>query len=385
MRLRAKMAILGAVVLVAAVVVIVIRKPRSPEEEGSTSKTVEVCRGPIVVKLKETGVITPLEVVEVKSGVSGRIAKFYAEEGDSVRRDELLALVEPDFSQALSLAQKRTAVEQRRIELLEAERDLNLKEELFQSRLISENEMEDARNAFELSRSAYELDSLQLAILENETNPGGRTLPKGGLTSISDFRVVSPVDGVVLERRVQPGEFIVAGTSGLSAGGTVIMRVADLSDLVVRIDVSEIDVPKVNVGQSVEVKLSAEPDQIHEGRVKRVAPEGRTERDVVVFPTQVELPQPDSILRPGMTCDADIIVAQKDSVLLVPTTALFTEGDSTFVTLVEEGKQRPQAVTVGLRSETDAEISSGLEEGEKVLCHPKPHPQSVRKKMEDYW
>lgn len=385
MRLRGKMAILGAVVLVAGVVAIAIRKPRSPEEEGWTSNTVEVCRGPIVVKLKETGVITPLEVVEIKSRVSGRIARFCVEEGDSVQKEQLLALVEPDFSEALSLAQRRTAVEQRRIELLDAERDLNLKEELFQSRLLSENELEDARNAFELARSAYELDSLQLSILEKETNPGGRTLPEGGLTNLSNFRVVSPRDGIVIERKVQPGEFVVAGTSGLSAGGTVIMRVADLSHLVVKMNVSEIDVPKVRAGQRVEVRLSAEQDRVHQGVISRVSPEGRTENDLVVFPTQVELPEPDSMLRPGMTCDADIIVAQKDSVLLVPTTALFTEGDSTFLTVVEEGSQRSQTVGVGLKSETQAEITSGAEEGQTILRHARPHRQSVRKKMEDYW
>lgn len=373
------------VVIVLSVAFLFIRRAKSPTKREIAPQTAEVRRGPILVKLKETGAVTPVEVVEVKSGVSGRIAKFYVEEGDSVKRDQLLALIEPDLSQALSLAQRRTAVEQRRIELLERERDLKLKEQLFQARLLSENELENARNGYELARSAYDLDSLQLAILEKETNPGGRALRERGLSSISDFRVVSPMDGVVIERKVQPGEFVVAGTSGLSAGGTVIMRVADLSHLIVKINVSEIDVPKVRIGQPVEVRLSAEPEQVHRGIVGRLAPEGRIEKELVVFPTQVELPEPDSILRPGMTCDADIVVGQKEDVLLVPTTALISKGDSTYVTVVAGGREEPRLVAVGLRSETDAEIVSGLDEGEEILRQAKPAPRDLRKKMEDYW
>lgn len=385
MRRRYKLIIPAAVVVLAAVAIFVMRKQKPPGMTPMGPRVVAVKQGPIVVKLKETGVVTPLEVVEVKSRVSGRLAQFYIDEGDSVMQDQLLALVEPDFSQALSLAQRRAAVEQGRIELAERERDLRLKEELFESRLLSQNELEDARNAYQLSRSAYELDSLQLSILEKETNPGGRLLPGGGLTSISDYRVIAPIDGVVIERRVQPGEFVLAGTSGLSAGGTVILRVADLSNLIVNIKVSEIDVPKVRPGQQVEVRLSAEPDRVYQGRIRKVAPEGRMEKDLVVFPTQVELPEPDSILRPGMTCDADIIIAEKKDVLLVPTTALHSRGDTTYVTLVEEGIPHPQPVGVGLKSETHAEIVSGLEEGQEVLRHPKPRPATVRRKMEDYW
>ena len=275
----------AAIVVVSAVLLMVARN--GGEQDGAL-RTARVERRSIVVKVTESGEVAPLTVVNVKSELAGEVRRLFVEEGDSVKSGERLALVQQESSQAQQIAQARASVERAKLDLEDTERDLERQRDLYQEGFIAKKDVEDAEQAYRRSQIQYELSEKQLWVV---LGGGSEPAEGGGLgaKAFDNITVTSPISGVVISLNVEQGEMITSGTQAYGGGGTVLMTIADLSKMIVKTNVNEVDVGKIRVGQSAQIGFDAIRGRVYSGVVKRIAPAGTVEGNIVVFPIEVEI------------------------------------------------------------------------------------------------
>ena len=173
-------------------------------------------------------------------------------------------------------------------------------------------------------------------------------------------RLVAPFDGTVVAISVQEGDSVSSGTAAVT--------LADLSHFKVSVDVSELDVNRISVGQEAELSLDAVSGQTFVGRVTDVAFMGSVNQGVVTYPVTVVVDKPDPALRPGMTAAVSITTDLRENVLIVPNRALVASGGQRTVTVLFEGQQISVPVTLGLVGDTTSEVvASSLKEGDTVV------------------
>lgn len=328
-------------------------------------RTVTVERGDIVVKVTESGRVEPVTSVDVKSEMAGEVKKLFVEEGDTVRAGEPLALIQQESSQAQQVAQARASLERAKLDLERAERDLERQRALYKRGFVAKKAVEDAEEAHRKAEIQYELTKRQLWLVLG----GMGSIPERALedTSLETILIRAPISGVVTSLNVEEGEMITSGTRAYMGGGTTLMTIADLSRMVVKVDINEVDVTKVKVGQEVRIGFDAIRGKVYHGRVKKIAPAGTLKGNVVVYPVEVEITDLDGRIRPGMTADLDIIVGEARDVLCVPKEAVRRRGGRTGVLVLVDGRPVPRPVELGLEDDVKVEIRSGLGEGDKVV------------------
>jgi len=180
--------------------------------------------------------------------------------------------------------------------------------------------------------------------------------------------IVAPRSGVVLAKHVEEGTVIPAGTAAL-AQGTAIVTIADITEMYVLVDVDEVDISRVSLGQPAEISVETLPNTRIEGEVEKIFPNGTKVDNVVYFKVRVRIEDLDPRLRPGMTADVSIISAEREGVLLVPDAAINRAGGKTVVEVLEAEGAEPveREVEVGVTDYEQTEIVSGLKEGDTVL------------------
>ena len=303
------------------------------EEPAETFAAIEVGRGNLVDKLADTGTIELVRTVEVKSTIAGEVRQLPIEAGDHVVAGQLLAIIEPDPNQSLQLYQKRSAVERGQLSVQEQERDLARQKALYDSKMLPTSQYEDAHMRLTRAHNDLRLAHLELEILETKANLNpragqGRNSSSAGPLQMDEIRVQAPISGIVIRRGVEMGEVVASGLSGLS-GGTVMFEIGDPSQMIVRGDIAEIDIAKLELHQDVDIVVDAYPDTTYAGRVRWIAPVGlkRQGSPIVTFDTEIEVVDHDPRLRQGMSCDIDIIFSRRDSVLFLPIEAVIERFD----------------------------------------------------------
>jgi len=196
--------------------------------------------------------------------------------------------------------------------------------------------------------------------------------------NLAQTTVVSPRDGIVLQKYVDRGAIIQSGESGFS-GGTSIVQLADVGRRVVEAQVDEADIGSIKAGQSVRVTLDAYPNAPFEGRVRKVFPLAQVENNVTFVKVQVEILKNDPRLRPSLNTTCDFELQKNEGALSVPSDAVKEEGARTFVTRIKDpakpmgdpANQEKREVKLGTRGDERAQVLSGLSEGDAVVL-PKP-------------
>ena len=288
------------------------------EKAEETYPTAFVERGAVVDKLAETGRIELVRTVEVKSTIAGEIRDLPIEAGAWVETGELMAVIEPDPNQSLQLYQKRSSVEQGKIDLAEQERNFERQKALFDSKMIPAKQFEEAEVRLTRARTGLRLAQLELDMLEAKANLQ-RTQLAEDQVSLDEVRVLAPIDGIVIRRDVEVGEVVSSGLSSYS-GGTMLFEIGDPSQLIVRGDIAEIDIGRVEIDQDVDIVVDAYPDTTYRGRVRWIAPVGQQKQGstIVTFDTEIEITDNAPRLRQGMSCDIDILFARRDSAVYLP-------------------------------------------------------------------
>ncbi len=306
---------IAALVLVGAGVVAKAKGSNKEEPKESPFRLGKVTASDLQVSVREVGVVDPLNKVEVKSTVSGRVIALHVREGDQVKKGDLLAEVEPDVTQAQSLSDVTSSVTQAELKLRDAERALAAQQRLYDNGLLGKENLRD----FEASRdlAAHDLDAARTRYRIVEDHG----IPIDAAGGVQRARVVAPMDGVVIARGVELGETVTSGVSSFNAG-TVLFTVADLQSLVIKVNLNEVDIAKVHVGQPVRLTLDAYPQRSFEGKVRFVAPAATLVDKIKVFETEISLAELDPSFRTGMSANVEILGERRDKALSIPLEAL---------------------------------------------------------------
>jgi HlyD family secretion protein len=318
-------------------------------------------RGPVRVLVEETGVVEPERQVVVKSPISGVVDELLAREGDRVKPGQPLARIVPDIAQANTFAQLKSQIAGAAITRRNAEQELARAQELARGGGITQAELDARRVAFDQADNALRTARAQLAMVgRSGVNTGAGV----------EFAVIrAPSAGVVIKRGVERGETVVGGTSAFG-GGTELFTVADLSVLIVKAAVNEVDIGKVHLGDSVQLDVDAYPADTVAGVVRLVPPAARELADqkrVRVFDVEIRAAGDGGVLRPGMTANVRIQGPTRTGVLRVPVEAvMLDDGKPTVFRVKGAGEPERVPVVLGLGDLSFTEVLHGLAAGDTV-------------------
>ncbi|MBM4185947.1 MAG: efflux RND transporter periplasmic adaptor subunit [Gemmatimonadetes bacterium] len=273
-------------------------------------QSVPVERKNIVVAARATGTVQPDTVVEVKSKASGEILDMKVETGSMVNRGTLLVRVDRRTPQnTLSQAEADLEVAKARLQNADAQRRRS--DELFKSQSITEQEHENA--VLQLANAKAEVVRAQVSV-------------ENARIAMEDTDVLAPITGTVIAKNVERGQVISSPTRDVG-GGTVLLKMADLSLVQVRTLVDETDIGKIRQGLRATVTVDAFPNQPFEGEVLKIEPQAETQQNVTMFPVLVRIDNRGGLLKPGMNADVELHIGRRDSVLAIPNAALRTQRD----------------------------------------------------------
>lgn len=282
-------------------------------------RTEPLTRDTLVVKVSATGNLVPTTQVEVGSELSGIVRAVLVEDDDRVSRGQVLAELDMAlFEDAVNRSRAAVAVaeaglKQAEASLAEASARLARFEEVRElsgGKVPSATEMDTAEA--NLARARADAASAKAAIAQ------ARALLRSEQTNLERCRIRSPIDGVVLERAVEPGQTVAASLQAV----TLFTLAEDLSRMELRVDVDEADVGQVRPDQEVSFTVDAWPGRRFEARIVRVGFNAKNEEGVVSYPAVLSVDNSDLSLRPGMTGTAEITVLTREDALLVPNAAL---------------------------------------------------------------
>jgi HlyD family secretion protein len=245
-----------------------------------------------------------------------------------------------------------------------AEQDFQRSNELSRSGVVARSDVDSKRESYELARVA-----LMKAQQNRDLTRRGR-LTNAGTESI----IRAPAAGTVLTRSVNPGDPIVPLTS--YQPGTEMATIADMSDLIFKGTVDEIDVGKMHVDLPARIKVGALPTDVVTGHVSRIAPQAQQKEGATLFDVEIELEKNTKItLRAGYSANADVIVREKKDVLVLPERLVAFEdgGKKTMVEIPNadpKGEPKKVEIKTGVSDGLNVEIVSGLAKGAKVVERP---------------
>ena len=336
----------GAVALITLLIVLSKTGVIGNKDEGKEIETVSVATSTIVETVSATGKIQPEIEVKIASMVSGEIIELPIKEGQVVKKGDLLVKINPDlYTSGLNRAQAnlsgtKSGLQQADASFNEAKANYERNRILFQKGIISKADWDKSVASFEVAKSNkesayYNVKSASATVNEAKDNLG-RTV------------IYAPADGTVSVLNVELGERVL-GTQQMA--GTEILRVANLNNMEVEVDVNENDIVKIKVGDEAKVEVDAYLKKEFRGVVTSIANSASsalTADQVTNFKVKVRIlkesyqdllagkPSTYSPFRPGMTATVDIITKTKRNVLAVPISAVVVKSDTTAVSISDK-------------------------------------------------
>lgn len=361
---------------VAAVAVIVIAWAIFGRKSSSNSyyiETATAARGDVSNSVTATGSIEPVTQVEVGTQVSGIIDKLYADYNSVVTKGQLIAEMDKVTLQS-ELTSQQATYDGAKAEYEYQQKNYLRNQALHEKQLISDTEFEESTYNYAKAKSAYESSEANLAKAKR---------------NLAYATITSPIDGVVISRAVEEGQTVAAGFET----PTLFTIAADLTQMQVIADVDEADIGGVKEGQRVEFTVDAYPNDTFEGTVTQVRLEATEESNVITYEVVISAHNPDLKLKPGLTANVTIYIAERRNVVNIPVKALrfvpdppsskapapeqtpqpqAPDNDSLKTVWVQEGQEwKPRQVKVGMDNGVNVEICSGLNEGEVVAVDRK--------------
>src|SRR6184192_3994190 len=324
---RKKQIIYGTIgLIVLCIVASIIWSKREKPIPVTTEKAI---RKTIVQTVSATGKVQPETEVKISPEVAGEIIELPVEDGKAVKKGDLLVRIKPDSYKAL-VEQQEAAISaakatnlQQKATMMKTEHDLKRAEDLFDKKLISEQEYNAAQAAYDVAKNTYESSVHEIERAEASSSQARDQLSK--------TTIYSPLDGTITVLNSKLGERLVA--TGQFAG-TEVMRVADLTHMEARVDVNENDVVNVKLGDKTSVKIDAYGERRFHGTVQQIANTGKTtgagtQEEVTNFEVKIRIDDHDVPLRPGLSCTADIETATAKDAVTDPMQAVtIRTGDS---------------------------------------------------------
>ncbi|HET7621856.1 MAG TPA: efflux RND transporter periplasmic adaptor subunit [Gemmatimonadaceae bacterium] len=273
-------------------------------------QTAPVTRQDIVVDVEATGIIAPVNAVEVRSKASGQIIKLPVELGSRVKPGDLLAQIDPrDAQNRYDQAVAAREAAEANLEVTKAQFDRST--QLAQEGVITAPELESAKLSYANAKSQLATARTNLDIAK---------------VALEDVTIRAPVAGVVIQKLVSVGQVISSSTNSPS-GGTILLQMADLSHVRDSTLVGESDIGRVRPGLTASVRVDAYPNRVFHGTVDKIAPQATVEQSVTMFPVLINIDNQDGALMPGMNSDVSVLVSRADGALAIPNDAIRTTRD----------------------------------------------------------
>ena len=368
-------------------------------KQAAPYRTDPVTRGPVSEVVNATGDVSAIVTVNVGSQVSGIIDKLNVDFNSKVKKDQLLATLDPRLFQAqlekaaASLASANANVEKAQAAYADSVRIANRQQELRQQGLISQADLDTALATRD--QNAAGLSAAKATVLQAKAD---RDM---AATNLAFTRITSPIDGVVVSRSVDVGQTVAAAFQA----PTLFLIANDLTKMQILANIDEADVGKVREGLEAKFTVDAYPGETFTGMIRDVRQAPNTIQNVVTYPAVIDAPNPDRKLRQGMTASVNITAARKDDSLRVSNAALRWKPDESAapetaqrpggtpqartasaaargardgsaqqapgragrVYKLENGKPVPVNIRVGLSDGQRTEVIEGLSEGDRVI------------------
>jgi len=389
-----------------------VRRGREPAVADGM-RTARVTRGNVVLSVSATGTVQPASLVEVRSRATGEVTRVLVDEGQAVRRGQVLVeLDDPDARHAVESAraslrsaeanvaaaqarldelragatvyerqQAEEAVRQAETALAQATENLARQEQLFREGYVAQSVVDQARHDVQTAQSQrraaqaklddlvagstpQQLAAAEAAVLQARAQADqARASLRQAEEQLTETRITAPITGVVVKRSVDVGQSIIGGSG---VGGTLVITLAQVNPLYATVQVDESDIAGIRIGMPVRLTADALPDVVLRGQVQQIAAEAQVVQNVTQFAVTVVLQNPPPSLRLGMTVDAEFVTARRTGVLVIPAQAV-KGGNPPTVTLVSNGELVVRPVKLGLSDGRMVEILDGLVEGDVVF------------------
>ncbi|MEM1410920.1 MAG: efflux RND transporter periplasmic adaptor subunit, partial [Pseudomonadota bacterium] len=326
-----------------------------------------------------SGTLAYREQVQLGSEVIAKVTEVHVQEGDPVQRDQLLISLDPENLQAqleqadANVRMRQIAIDRQELMVRNLKRRYGNQKELFDRELVDEDTVE---NLFiEMGMAEVDLRSLEEGLTQ------ARAARAQSADLLSKTRITSPIDGIVIQQDVKVGETVIAGTTNLP--GSTLMVVADTSEMLVEVRVDEADIAQIDEGQRSDIFTAAFPDTPIGGTVESIATTARQTagQQSLSFLVKIVLDEQNEVpIRSGMSARADIYTQSTEETLAVPIQAVrydealgdadSSEEDQPYVMVFAGDTAERRDVEIGISSDSDQEILSGIAAGDRVITGP---------------
>jgi HlyD family secretion protein len=379
--------VLGVVVVIAIVIVANVLKSG---EKTWKVQAEEVEKSDITSVVTANGQIIPITDVQISAYVPAKIIRLPVEEGDTVKKGQLLVQLD-DTEYRAAMNQAKAQLASAKASLEQAQLVYDRKKELFERKLSSKEEYDMAKTELDLAEARHEQ---AVASLDQAKY------------NLSKTTITSPMNGIVTSLNAEVGEIVMIGT--MNNPGTVIMAVSDMSEIEAEVEVDETDIAEVKLGQEADIEIDAYPDTVFRGEVTEIGHSARisgfgTQDQVTNFLVKVKLLDDVPSIRPGMSASVDITTDSRLDALNVPIQAVVMreeKGDTLAakeeekegalasantlpkkgnkkgkkekkemegVFVVKEGRAEFVEVKTGIADQQNIEIVSGINEDDMVV------------------
>jgi len=327
--------------------------------------TTPVARGNLVQHVTASGTLSAVVSVDVGSQVSGKISAMMVDFNSPVKKGQLVAEIDPIVYEA--------QLRQAEGEFASAQASVTLKRQNLERKKILAPQ--HAASQLDLDQAVAELAQAEANIIIQ------RAMVDSARANLSYCKITAPVDGIVISRKVDMGQTVIAAMST-----PILFTIAkDISKMNINAAISEADIGMVKDGQTVDFTVEAFPDELFHGQVTQVRKSPTTTQNVVTYETIIMVENPEQKLYPGMTADVSILVRERNDALKIPNTSLrYTPPDDVQYEFTppaklassqrlvyqlggDPAKLRPMVIKVGITDGVDTEVIEGLEEGAAVV------------------
>jgi macrolide-specific efflux system membrane fusion protein len=329
--------------------------------ENVTYRTQPVARGNIELTVTALGSLQPKEYVDVGAQVSGQLDTVHVEVGQQVKKGDLLAEIDARvYAAEVAGARARLADLQSQLagaeaELVLARRQFGRNTDLAKIDAVSRDDLDTSETL--VQTVAAKTGSLKAQIEQQKSTV------EAGETNLSYTKIFAPIDGTVTSQTALQGQTLNANQTA-----PVVMQVANLDTMTVEAQVAEADVGKLRAGMPVYFTTLGTPDRRWASTVRQILPTPEIVNEVVLYTVLVDIENEGGVLMKDMTAQVFFLLDEARDVLIVPVAAVSErrDGKQTVMVMTDRGP-RPREVEKGLANRVNAEIRSGLEEGETVV------------------
>jgi len=350
------------------------------KEEEVEFITKKAKKGSFSKKVDATGEIFATELIDVGAQVSGQIKKLYVKLGDQVKKGDMIASIDSSTQQnsidnkEAQLAIYKAQLESAKVALNIAKTQFERENALFAKNATSKQEFESVKNTF--SANSAKIKELEAQIKQTNIELSTAKI------NLGYTKITAPRDGTVVSVQVEEGQTVNANQTT-----PTIVNIADLSHVKMKMQIAEGDITKIKVGTPVEYSILSEPTKKFQTTVSSIDPGLTTLSDgsygsssssksslsssssssAVYYYAQSIVDNKDGILRIGMTTQNELLIANVEDAIIVPSIGIKKDENGTFVYVLKDGKPVKTAVKTGIKDNLDTQIISGINEGDEII------------------